>query len=400
VSAYLHHGLQHDYCERQRIRLGSARADRLVSVLLSGGGWKSNGVIPVHMASTLYPSTEGGYVGYEFIFTPINSTDGLLHIFFIEDARVTIQDAGGNVIAEVEGTPGETKTTNLKKSPGEAYFLALEAYRVVSTGRIMLAGLQLASSNSFLYLPSLTGGFVGRHFIAVRGGAIIVVALEDAEVAIYDSKRPSWHITLLGPDVKMSLSAREWYNTSDVGVPTRIDSTGNITVLIGDGGGWHVHWQWTHLQRGILYPEHIGDDVSFVGVRPGQELGFFVPTEAVLFAHEESTIEVDGAMVTVKEDEYLRLAQGVHTVRMDAPVTIEILGHGWEYEFRGGLGYRLSEHYDNYASYLISYQGAKEDYPEPPGVGGLGEIIPYIAIGVAVPILLVVAILIRKRSKK
>lgn len=371
-------------------------SDRLVSVLLSGGGWKSNGVIPVHMASTFYPSTEGGYVGYQFIFAPTNSTDGLLQIFFIEGARVTIQDAGGNVIAEVEGTPGETKTTNLEKVPGEVYFLALEAYRVVSTGRIMLAGL---SDNSFLYLPALTGGFVGRHFLAVRGGAIIVVALEDTEVAFYDLKRPSWHITLLGPDEKRSLSAGEWYNAS-MGANTRIDATGNISVLIGDGGGWHVHWASTYLQRGILYPEHIGDDVSFVVVRPGQEFGFFVPTEAVLFAHEESTIQVDGAMVTVKEDEYLRLAQGVHMVKATAPVTIEILGHGSEYDFQGGLGYRLAEHYDNYASYLVSSQGFTENYPEPPGVGGLGEITPYIGIGVAIPILLVIAILIRKRSKK
>ncbi|MFB0504086.1 MAG: hypothetical protein ACETWE_09650, partial [Candidatus Bathyarchaeia archaeon] len=58
------------------------------------------------------------------------------------------------------------------------------------------------------------------------------------------------------------------------------------------------------------------------------------------------------------------------------------------------------EHYDNYASYLVSYQGFTENYPEPPAVGGLGEITLYIGIGVAVPILLAILILIRKRGKK
>jgi len=364
-------------------------SDKLVSVLLSGGGWKFNGVAVVHMASTFYPSTDGGYIGYEFAFAPINSTDGLLHIFFIEDAGVIIQDAGGSVIEELEGTSGETKTAYLKKLPSEAYLLALEVYRVVSTGRIMLAGL---APNSFLYLPSLTGGFVGRHFLDVRGGTIIVVALEDAEVALYDLKRPSWHITLLGPDVKMSLSAGEWYNTSGMEPPTRIDSTGNISVLIGDCSGWHGSWEYA---SGLLYPEHIGDDVSFLAVRPGQEFGFFVPTEAVLFAHEESTIEVDEAMVSVREDEYLMLAQGVHIVEASAPITIEILGHGWEYE-----GAELLQQYDNYASYLVSYQGFRENYPEPPNVGGLVEITPYIAISFAVPLLLVVAILVKNRVRK
>ena len=143
-----------------------------------------------------------------------------------------------------------------------------------------------------------------------------------------------------------------------------------------------------------------------MAVRPDQEFGFFVPSEAVIFAHEESIMEVDGALVTVREDEYLRLAQGVHTVKASAPITIEILGHGWEYEFPGREARAfpgralLLEHYDNYASYLISYHGVREDHPEPPSVGGLGEIIPYIAIGTAIPIILVVAIFIRKRGER
>ncbi|NIM45897.1 MAG: hypothetical protein GTO54_09795, partial [Nitrososphaeria archaeon] len=59
-------------------------SDRLVSVLLSGGGWKEWGG---HGASAFYPSTDGGYVGDQFIFAPINATNT---IFFIEDAHVTI----------------------------------------------------------------------------------------------------------------------------------------------------------------------------------------------------------------------------------------------------------------------------------------------------------------------
>ena len=363
-------------------------SDKMVSVLLNGGGWKSDGNRVVHMASTFYPSIEGGYVGAEFILVPINSTDGLLHIFFIEDAHLTIQDAEEEVIEELAGAAGEMKTTYLKKLPGEADFLALETYTVVSTGRIMLAGL---APNSFLYLPSLTGGFVGKHFASVRGGTVILVALEDAEVAIYDLKRPGWHMTFFGPDLTIDLSVGEWYNASDVAAPMRIDSTGNISVLIGDCGGWHGSW--TYLS-GLSHPEHMGDDVGFVVIRPGQEFGFSVPTEAVLFAHEGSIMEIDGAVVSVRQDEHLTLAQGVHMVKADAPVTIEILGHGWEYERS-----ELLQLYDNYASYLVSYQGSRENYPEPPGVGGV-EIIPYIAVGIAIPIFLVIAVFIRRLGRK
>lgn len=385
-------------------------SDKLVSALLSGGGWRQSDGTVIHGASTFYPSIDGGYIGDEFIFTPVNSTwypgpyaheSGMLHIFFIEDARVTIQDAEGNVIDELEGALGETKTTYLRRPPGEADFLALEAYTVVSTGRIMLAGV---ADNSFLYLPCLTGGFVGRHFLgALISGAttsIVVVALEDAEVAIYDLRRPSWHITLSGPDAKMSLSAGDWENTTmSAGIPMRIDSTGDISVLVGKGGGeWGHGWGEPPLDNNI---ERIGDDISFVVVRPDQEFGFFVPSEAVLFAHEESIIDVDGAMVTVRKDEYLRLAQGVHTVEANAPVTIEILGQGQVWEFPADIPNPIVyEHYDNYASYLVSYQGFTENYPEPPAVGGLGEITLYIGIGVAVPILLAILILIRKRGKK
>jgi len=103
----------------------------------------------------------------------------------------------------------------------------------------------------------------------------------------------------------------------------------------------------------------------------------------------------------VRKDEYLRLSQGVHTVKANAPVTIEILGHGQVWEFPADIPNPIVyEHYDNYASYLVSYQGFTENYPEPPSVGGLGEIMLYIAIGMAIPILLVIAILTRKRSKK
>jgi len=129
-----------------------------------------------------------------------------------------------------------------------------------------------------------------------------------------------------------------------------------------------------------------------------------VPTEALLFAHEESIIDIDVAKVKAKKDEYLTLAQGVHVVKPDAPITIEILGHGWEREGSKLLGGdylpNILQQYDNYASYLVSYQGFRENYPEPPTAGGPAETMTYIAIGIAIAVSLVTAIFIRKRFKK
>ncbi|NIM45899.1 MAG: hypothetical protein GTO54_09805 [Nitrososphaeria archaeon] len=59
----------------------------------------------------------------------------------------------------------------------------------------------------------------------------------------------------------------------------------------------------------------------------------------------------------------------------------------------------ILQQYDNYASYLVSYQGFRENYPEPPTAGGLTEIMPYIAISLVIATFLVIAILIRKHLK-
>ena len=49
-------------------------SDKLVSALLSGGGWRQSDGTVIHGASTFYPSVDGGYIGDEFIFAPVNST--------------------------------------------------------------------------------------------------------------------------------------------------------------------------------------------------------------------------------------------------------------------------------------------------------------------------------------
>lgn len=364
-------------------------SDKLVSVCLMGGFenlyGKLNPWYEDEGFSTIYPSTDGGFLGNEFIFMTTNSCWSpviyvleweVYHIFAIETSHVTVYDAEG-LVTEFDVSAGSLEIISDMKT--------MNVYRIASTGRIMIAGLNMGS---FIYLPSMTGGFVGRNFAGTMPGsiymspreAVMVAAQEDCEVSVYDLGRPGWHVALTGPDIKKTLAAREqWYDISmKIEIPLRIESTGDITVLMGRGG----------IGLREPPPEHLGDDVAFLGARAGESLTFYAPTSAILFAPEDSTVEIDGVFVPMKADEYRMLLGGIHVIHADIPIIIEVLGSGSDNQ------------YDNWGSYIISPQGLEVTYPEPPPIGGLEEIITYIAIGVAIPVMIVVLILLRRRRAK
>jgi len=362
-------------------------SDKIVAVYLGGG--TAEGSV------TFYPSTDGGSGGREFIFMATHTMwgpgrfpeYGVYHIFAVENSHVTIFNATGRVV-ELDAPAGSFKKVALTTG---------SVYRVASTGRVMVAGM---SDTTFKYLPSLTGGFVGRHFMGTVGGntaagdkmSLYVVAQEDAEVSVYDTTKPGSLSALTGPDVKKTLRAGEsWYNTTiKCATPIRIDSTGNITVLIGKGR------QWWGIGYGLAtgetipavafaYPEAMGDDISALGARAGEALSFYAPTQAVIFATQDMSIEIDGVTTTMTKDEYLTVLAGIHTVRGTAPVIVEVLGrspYGWV----------------SWGGYLVSQQAMSVLYPEPPPLGSLTEIIAGIGAAVAVVVAVVVVLLLRRRA--
>jgi len=365
-------------------------SDKPVSVLLQGGRTNFYGTTNPWYEdegfSAIYPSTDGGFFGKEFIFMTTNACwspviyvldRDLYHVFGIENAHVTFYDASGAVAATLDVSANSFGTVHLRTQ---------NVYRAVSTGRIMLAGLNMGS---FMYLPSLTGGFVGRSFIGTMPGSIYIAArefvvaeaLEDADVRLFDLRRPGMMIALTGPDVSKSLRAGEhWVNsTMKTETPLRIESSGNITVLFGRGGIWAY----------IGYPvEQLGDDITFLGARAGETLSFYVPTQGVIFAPQDMTIEIDGIPTTMRADDHYTLLSGAHTIRSTAPTIVEVLGWGSDKTF------------DNYGSYLLTVQSLELTYPPPPPIGGIAELIPVIGGVVAVAVIIVALLVVRRRRAK
>ncbi len=402
-------------------RIGSLRdlyfkvvADKPLAVCLSGV-WKISFGVRLQAGSswrgfkTFYPSTDGGFSGKEFIFmathtlwastynTPFQVN--VYSIWGVEDGHVTVYDSDNRKVAELDVTVGSIQKVSLNES---------SVYRVVSTGRILILALD---SEAFTYVPSLTGGFVGRYFYCMdapgwRGdkSSLIVLAHEDTEVSVYDLGRPGWSIQFSGPDVKKSLRRGElWHNTTMVTrTPLRIESTGDITVLIGTGGDWWGLYPASYMTNAsAIMPQNIGDDISFIGVKAGRELRFYAPTKAVLFATRDCSLYLDGALVVVARDETLTILGGAHVVQADAPIIVEVLGEGgWEGDVPSYSPEFPVVGYESWGSYLISAQGLEVTYPQPPNPIGIQQLLPFIAIGVTVPLVLIALLVWRRRVRR
>jgi len=372
-------------------------SDKIVAVGLSGGGrpkWSntlSGGFV------VFYPSTDGGFSGREFIFKAMPSSweptiyvveRDVYHVFGVETSHVTIYDAHQDRVGEVDVQANSFKSVPLTSG---------EVYRVTSTGRILIEG---AAMETFKYLPSLTGGFVGQHFegtvqnVAASGNfvSMMVIAQEESEVSIYDMSKPSWLISLSGPDLKKRLAAGEsWFISSTLaGKPVRIESTGDVTVLMGRGG-----WYWgTPGQLNITLPYNLGDDISFIGATPGQTLSFYAPTEAIIFATQDVSITIDGVPTMMKKDERQNIFSGQHTVSANATVIVEILGSA---NIWSAAHQRIG--FDNWGTYIMPSQGLRVSYAPPPPIGGLGELVIYISVGAAVTVMILALLLFRRRKR-
>jgi len=380
-------------------------SDKVVSVCLSGlagetaGAFEGRGFGTVGF-STFYPSVEGGFFGKEFIFLAaptwwmpkaLSEERNVYHIFSVEQSHVDIYDSAG----KVEGV--DVAANSFAKVSLSNWTV----YRLISTGRVLVGAF---TTESFLYLPAATGGFVGRTFYGILGGfqhtepsrtdreSLVVIAEEDSDVSAIDIRRPGIQIALSGPDVKKHLAAGElWFNSTLVSeTPARIDSTGDISVLMGKGGS---HWGtlWLTEQTGA---GQMGDAVTFAGARAGQRFSFFAPTEAVVFAPTALSMEIDGEPYTFGEDDHITLLSGVHTIRADHPVIVEVLG-----QTSLQLG-PVNTVYDSWGGYLISPQMLELTYPAPPPLGGVGELVMYVGGGAAAVVVVLAALMaLRRRGK-
>jgi len=201
--------------------------------------------------------------------------------------------------------------------------------------------------------------------------AFIVVPLEEGQVTIYDGNLNTIDThTFTETDVQ---DMDYWYYDLGIGRYSLIaESTGDIAFMVGQ-------------TMGTTEIDYLGDDIAFIGSRPNQEIRFYAPTMAVIFAPETLTINIDGgAPIQMAEDDFRLLDSGVHSLSADKHVVVEVLaaGAGW----------------NNWGSYLIEPSDVDVSFEAPEDFTAKAvDYTIYIAGGVVAVAVVVVLFMLRRR---
>lgn len=307
-------------------------SDKPIAASISGGRVYSFG------GNTFYPATSRGFVGKEFIFMALPTA--YTHIIFaFEDSEVKIFNATG-----AEQKRLKLSSYSYAHHPKDFFFAARSVYRVVSTGNIMISTW---TGNAITFLPSATGGFVGRIFfgapIAWFAGSIMVFAYEDSSIRAIDLASPAWFMALW-PTVKRDLKAGRYFYQKTEDRRLLIESTGDISVLCGD------------TQDGDD-PKWFGDDIAIAATRPNQEFHFYAPTKAIIFAYKDTSATIDGYSWYIPKDTFIELGPGYHTLKADETLIIQVVGTGI-----------VPPGFDDWGSCLLAPQDVEVSHtvPKPP----------------------------------
>ena len=309
-------------------------ASERIAALLSGGPLVFNSG-DMGGTSTFYPSATGGFRGREFIFNAAPPTspwaysaDRVGYNFYLmalEEAdwslsdRVEVWSASGHLAARGKRTMVLQSRVNHQEYHGGAGNDVV--FHLTTNGDVEVSCCALGD---FVAVPAITGGYVGRLFcapIAVtleeagRTAAFIVVPLEEARVTIYDAEL---NLVATRTFTESEVNNMEyWYHELGMGRFDIIaESTGDVTFIVGQ-------------TQEVADIDHLGDDITFIGSKPNQEIRFYAPTRAVIFAPENLTATIDGGTpIQMAKDEFRLLDVGVHSIVADKHVIVEILAAG------------------------------------------------------------------------
>ena len=360
-------------------------SDKRVLVHLCGGSeYLSMG------AYGFYPSVKGGFRGKEFIIIPETIYYDSVNILWTGRNLLLMGLSKGDF--EVRDSINKWSTKgSLDQHAVKDYFGWARRYPgtedigpgysmifyVKSSGDIQIAA---ATTGGFTAVPAVTGGFVGKLFFcpvyigfAEAGitASLVIVPLEPCEVVIYDNSLNEIARKKFS-DSDIEKDAFWFYPMGNVKRFIIIKSSGDVTVLAG-------------TTYGSESPEYLGDDITFIGARPNQFIKFYAPTSAVLFTIEDTNVIIDGVKRYLKADSYILLDRGVHSVKADKLVIIEILG--------------VSTGWDSWGSYLISPIDIMASFEVPEGFGEKKGGINIIMITSIVAIVVVAVTIIIKRIR-
>ena len=368
-------------------------ASNRIAALLNGGssvfepeGWDGG-------ISTFYPAVTGGFRGKEFIFNAAPGTHPYgysmdvvgynFYLFALQEADWSLSDA-----ADVWSTSDhlgqrrirtiilQSRKHHLEYHNGAGHDVV---YRLTTSGD---AEVLSCATGGYIVVPAITGGYIGRLFYAPvtatwglaseHAATFIVVPLEEGQVTIYDRDlKVVATRSFTASDVE---DRNYWYHSLGLGrFDLIVESTGDVAFMVGE-------------TEGMAEIGYLGDDIAFIGSKPGQEIRFYAPTMAVVFAPEPLTISIDdGVPVEMAKDEFKLLESGVHSISADKHVIVEILAAG--------------EDWDNWGSYLIEPDDIDVSFDVPQGfVSKPVDYTMYIAAAV-IGIVVVLAVLMMRRRR-
>ncbi|MEM1557468.1 MAG: hypothetical protein QXR44_04180 [Thermoproteota archaeon] len=327
VSEFLLNAMEKRYVPLPNGTMFKVVSNKLVSVLLMSpppkGGVPGIDATEAVMATGFYPSTNGAYTGKEFVILASQGFLGFGYVIFaVEDAEVTITAEGGSM-----------QTFMMKANTYKELQLdPFKVYKIVSTGNIMVqsgftayAAVEAQISKSF-FIPSAEGGFVGRRFYsrtlrtfdAKEENEFIISALEDAKVTVWDLTNQK---TITELKVKAGETARGKFTvgTGTTGGALAFDSDKPITVQFLHSGS-------ISRSYGISY----GVGLTYMSIRPNEEVPFVLPTNSTIYAYlfscEEANVYIDDVGMTIRPDEpFIINTPGIHKIRSNKNLVLLLL---------------------------------------------------------------------------
>jgi len=254
--------------------------------------------------STFWTSTDGGFVGKEFIFQAVQGKLGSsYYVYALENSEVKLLDDAGEEVASYT-----LKANEAKNLMGVTQF---RIYGLSSTGMIML---QSFTESKSVFFPSPKGGFLGETWYGYADATpgdvsddwqfLLIVGSEDTKARI------------------INLEFSRLYEEVDVpafqNFTMKIEP--NLIAVETDDPVTVMHLSYGHPFKS----NYVGGGLLYIGVKAGQAVPIYFPeeSEAYLFAQEESLVDVDGARLKLEGDDTFALQPGVHTLSADRNIVI------------------------------------------------------------------------------
>jgi len=296
-------------------------ASKLVTVELLGGNVGGEELDPSMREgpalASFYTSTDGTYVGKEFIFIASQGLTGQPYrILALEESEVTVHKEDGSTLSSCSLKANEYISLSLT---------AFKAYRVASTGNIMV-------QSGRGYIPSVDGGYTGTRFYTISlpgtdtwdpavAYGFQVIAAEEAKVTIYDvefQKEIDRFTVPAGRNVTINPKSHEIFIESDKPI-----SVVYVHHGVRGAGGWAY-----------------GAGLKYMGVGPDETSYVYVPVstsqQSYVFAYKEGTVvTIDGAPIELDADEFFPLSSGLHEVETTENVLIQIVHWPKDPDFQG-----------------------------------------------------------------